>query len=354
MLHPRGSPISSLATLFLLAQAAGRGVHVRFIPLGDILGGGGPSSMEGHPHQPLSSPPIPLDDINKLFPMHGSMGPGDGIMDSLLSHILDDLGHGANPSPLGGDEPHFFKKLIMKNGPPPDDPCEKDVARLCPKEPSVGKTDITVGMQKSRLHCLGLRAQEVSKNCVKSVEKSLPFVCAVSISQYCGTEDTMERGVLACLSEQVEKGKEMGSLCRESVRATRVVIDLAKNSKGVATVMKGDQHSVLSRVRGSMTVPTTNSPSLLGTFAFMIVLITAALLGAVAWEEGPAVAAGRFLTSPGATLGHGATKLRTAFGNSSLFGKSDRRSGGVSNEWDGFEFDEGPPANSGSYGAAAE
>lgn len=65
-------------------------VFFQFIPLGDILGSGERSPIEG--------PPIPLDDINKLFPMHGSMGPGDGMMDSLLSHILDDLGHGGDSS----------------------------------------------------------------------------------------------------------------------------------------------------------------------------------------------------------------------------------------------------------------
>ncbi|KAF4675653.1 hypothetical protein FOL47_007425 [Perkinsus chesapeaki] len=333
----------------------GTGVHVRFIPLGDILGNRGSSPLDPH-----ASSPIPLDDINKLFPVHGSMAPGDGIMDSLLDSILNDLtppgggGGGFGPPGFGLNEPHFLKKLLVKNGPPLDDPCEKDVARLCPKDPSKGKDEITIGMQKSRLHCLGLRAQEVSQTCVKTVEKSLPFVCSLSISQYCSTDETMERGVLACLSEQLDKGKEMGALCKESIRATKVVIDMAKNSKGVTTVMKGgSQESALPRVRGSADTSMPQSTSPLSLLALLLIVVVLSLIGVAAWEEGLTVALGRFLAAPGATLSRAAVKVNASVGNLNVFAKRQARGTATAGgDWDGFEFDDGPKSD--SYGAAAE
>ena len=76
-------------------------------------------------------------------------------------------------------------------------------------------------LHESRIHCLGRNADQLSDVCRKSVERSVPFICAEEIELYCNSESTLEQGVLQCLEEAFDKEKKpMSVSCQDSMKVT--------------------------------------------------------------------------------------------------------------------------------------
>jgi len=96
-------------------------------------------------------------------------------------------------------------------------PCRADVARLC------NHGELNSG---SRLHCLGLHSREISAPCLKSIENAVPFTCSFEISIFCDSSNTVEKSVLQCLEEKMEKNEQMFAPgCVDSMKASRSVIE---------------------------------------------------------------------------------------------------------------------------------
>jgi hypothetical protein len=78
-------------------------------------------------------------------------------------------------------------------------------------------------------------ADEISEACASEVQKSLPFVCSFEISRYCSSKHTIDKSVLQCLEDQLDKGSPMDTECRDSVGATRSVL-IKMKTQNVALV----------------------------------------------------------------------------------------------------------------------
>ena len=193
--------------------------ELHFIPLGENAKSGR-GKQEHHPQGIM-----PLSQFTKLFPfdipagahvrvihinpdaqpdMIGNML-GDSILDRIMSEISGGFHNGLKPliaqaRNMGSSTPH---------------PCIADTKKFCEEDHDHSHEHF------SRLHCLGLHASELSTDCAKEVESSLPFLCSGDISRFCGPEETINRSVLQCLETNKESVREV---CKDSIEATRSVI----------------------------------------------------------------------------------------------------------------------------------
>jgi hypothetical protein len=188
----------------------------------------------GHGHKLNGHGALPLQQFMKLFPLdipanahvrvihigHPEGMSDDKIADMLGDHILDSI-----LSELSGGFHSDMKPLLaglqaaahgLKH------PCDDEIERLCQNDTGHGHK------HESELHCLGLHANELSADCSKEVQQSLPFMCSGEISHYCPAKKTIEMSVLQCLEDKADAGSPLGDDCKDSIAATRAVLTKMK------------------------------------------------------------------------------------------------------------------------------
>lgn len=237
----RKSSITFLLIPLVFTANTAKDVEVQFLPINGV-DGHHENAPNGH-HTAVRQGghgALPLEQFMKMFPldMPGTahvkvihLGPkqmandpvGDMIGDQIINAILSELSAGfhKDTKPLIQgvhsalrEEPH---------------PCISEIAKFCQEGHDHGHK------HQSELHCLGLHADEISEACASEVQKSLPFVCSFEISRYCSSKHTIDKSVLQCLEDQLDKGFPMDTECRDSVGATRSVLNKMK-TQNVALV----------------------------------------------------------------------------------------------------------------------
>ncbi len=177
---------------------------------------------------------VPFSEFSQMFPFDlppgahvrvihlnplgaGGGGPaGDSIIESILSELSKSF--------------HDDMKPLLTNsqadGRGAEHPCAKDVEKYCGQNHGHNHEHL------SNLHCLGLHSVDVSEQCAKDIQNSLPFVCSLAISEFCSIQDTLDRSILDCL-EQAQSGKDSRPLftraCSDSMVATRSIISRMKH-----------------------------------------------------------------------------------------------------------------------------
>lgn len=210
-------------------------VEVQFLPLdGSSEHGDTPGKRGGHGA-------LPLQQFMRMFPMDlppGShvrvihLGGGGGLEDGgnnlgdqILNSILSELSSGF----------HSEMKPLMSSVQAADrgkeHPCIQDIKKFCSENHSHGHEHM------SDLHCLGMHAKDISLECAREVQQSLPFVCSVEISRFCSSRDTIEQSVLQCLEDKVDANARIDPECKDSIGATRAVVNKMK-TQNVALVDK--------------------------------------------------------------------------------------------------------------------
>jgi len=156
-----------------------------------IVDQGGGGDDDDDPESAIDGPdPLIMD-------MMDSMGP------AFQDQILPALHH----SPTLGSSAFGRERPRGRNLGPGHAPnaCKVDLAKHCARA-------------RSQLHCLGQHNADVSPECRKSVEKSVPYVCSPAIDRYC---DVLQNGILTCLQGRLQ---ELDINCRDAVLATQAVV----------------------------------------------------------------------------------------------------------------------------------
>ena len=189
----------------------------------------------GHPPRHNGHGAVPLGQFMKMFPMDlpaGAhvkvihLGPGmamggdsidDLIGDQIINSILSELSPGfhTNTKPLL-THVHAASRSNVPH------PCIADLGKLCHEGHGHNHK------HESSLHCLGLHAEEISTECAKEVQQSLPFICSIEISLFCSSHSTIEKSVLQCLEEQSDAGQHIDGECKDSITATRAIVTRMK------------------------------------------------------------------------------------------------------------------------------
>lgn len=243
---------------FLCLSKNPKDLEVHFLP----VHGKHPDHGPAHKHGPgpvihhAGPAAMPFDQFAKMFPMnlppgakahvkviHINPGASDAevanlIGDQLIGSILSELSGGFHSDML----PLMHQAQLAKIAGP--HPCEADLAKFCPDDHDHAHE------HESEIHCLGLHAAEISPDCSKEIQHSLPYICSLEISKYCPIEETMDKSILQCLEDELHKnsnhasGSKAGhsarmSLfsddCREALGTTRAILNRIK-TQNVALV----------------------------------------------------------------------------------------------------------------------
>ena len=86
-------------------------------------------------------------------------------------------------------------------------PCAGDVARLCASSPAD---------RSQPLHCLARNQAQLTRACRGSIEKSVPFQCAIEMTQF--SCDGVVTPVLSCLIGNIGR---VSQDCADTIRGTR-------------------------------------------------------------------------------------------------------------------------------------
>ena len=205
-------------------------IEVQFLPVpSGSKASDKPSTPENH-HKLSGHGALPLQQFMKLFPLdipskahvrvihigHPGGAAGHHMSDILGDHMLDsilsELSHGFHSD---------MKPLLAglhAGARGSQHPCEPDIEKFCQDDKGHGHK------HESELHCLGLHANELSADCAKEVQQSLPFMCSWEISRYCSAEKTIDMSVLQCLEEKANANSPLGEDCKDSMSATRAVL----------------------------------------------------------------------------------------------------------------------------------
>jgi hypothetical protein len=188
-----------------------------------------PSKSDSH-HKLSGHGALPLQQFMKLFPLDipskahvrvihigqpaGAAGHpiNDILGDNMLDSILSELSHGFHSDM----KPLLAGLHAVSRG--AQHPCEPDIEKLCQDDQGHGHK------HESELHCLGLHANELSTECAKEVQQSLPFMCSWEISRYCSAQKTIDMSVLQCLEEKADSNSPLGYDCKDSISATRAIL----------------------------------------------------------------------------------------------------------------------------------
>ena len=205
----------------LSARSTDNSVHIRVIP----LEGSERASSSFGADDFLRI--LPLDGPSSLVPSSNSLsGTGDAMLDSILRDL--------DRTPLFSDfiphARHHFRHRFGKNH-----PCHGDAQRLC----HGSYVD-----RRHPLHCLGKQASLVSASCVKSIERSIPFTCSSQITLFCPPEKLLERNILSCLEDQVDKKVIHSSECKDAIKTTRGLIDNLKTGSSLQLVDPVSGHPI--------------------------------------------------------------------------------------------------------------
>jgi len=189
---------------------------------------------------------MPFDQFAKMFPMnlppggnahvkviHIKPGASDAevanlIGDHLINSILSELSGGFQDGML----PLMHHAQASTRSAEPH-PCEEDLKKFCHEDHDHDHH------HESDIHCLGLHANEISEKCAEEIRHSLPFLCSMEISVTCSVHNTMDKSVLQCLEDAMEKDAEESSKkqlhfsqfsdeCKNAVVATRSVVNKMK------------------------------------------------------------------------------------------------------------------------------
>lgn len=226
-------------------------LEVHFLP---VNGGSNPHGHGNHDGPVIhhgAAAAMPFDQFAKMFPMnlppgskahvkviHINPGASDSdianlIGDQLIGSILSELSGGFHSDML----PLMHEAQRSRNAEP--HPCEADLNKFCHADHDHSHE------HESEIHCLGLHAAEISSECSKEIQHSLPYVCSLEISRFCSVEDTMDKSILQCLEDALEKHATKGGHgarsalfsedCREALGTTRAILNKIK-TQNVALV----------------------------------------------------------------------------------------------------------------------
>jgi hypothetical protein len=253
----------------LLGEHVIKHVEVQFLPL---HGAGEHENESAGKRGNIGA--LPLQHFMRMFPMDlppgahvrvihlgggGEMDHGDGSLgDQILNSILSELSSGFHT------DMRPLMTSVQSAERETEHPCIADIQKFC------GEAHGHKHEHMSDLHCLGLHAKEISMDCAKEVQQSLPFICSKEISQYCSTHQTVEQSVLQCLEDAVDGGNRMDQACKDSVGATRAVLNKMK-TQNVALVDKRTGAVIRSTAK-LLSAPIYFSVSLLVLFVVAILL----------------------------------------------------------------------------------
>lgn len=172
---------------------------------------------------------IPLSALKGLFPP-GQMiveeddgAPPDAIMEDLMREMSDEFQQQLLP---------IAQQAAADDNLP--NSCSSELKTFCRGA-------------KSRLHCLGKHSNDISDTCRTDVGKSVPFLCSGPIDAFC---DVLMGGILSCLANHLT---ELDGPCRDSVQATKHIINKVKTQKASLTDPKtGQKKSVSPKPKTSL------------------------------------------------------------------------------------------------------
>lgn len=179
------------------------------------------------PMGPLGGPPMPghmpPGMFHNLFPgplmeVEVTEGPDGTVVEEHSSSA------GGVPDPIVADMLQDFGKQFEKEILPALHKAEG--ARRAPASCHADLNKLCYGIRK-KLHCLGQHREEVSEECRRDVNQSVPFLCAGEISNLCG-----ETSVLSCLYGAVD---QLHGPCKNAVLLTQRVVDEVKTQKVTVT-----------------------------------------------------------------------------------------------------------------------
>ena len=228
--------ITGLSSLVSSAKPA-KDVDVHFLPAPKA---DDKSSKQTHISQQGVHAPIPLHHLMKMLPLDmptGAhikvihLGPkpvsvdpiADILGDPMINAILSELSSGFH------DETKPLIKGVHHALRDKPHPCIPEIAKFCRSEEGHNHQHF------SDLHCLGQHAKDISAECADEVQKSIPFICSFEVSMFCSSKKTIDKSVLKCLEEELERGSDIGTECRHSIGATREVLNKMK-TQSVALV----------------------------------------------------------------------------------------------------------------------
>ena len=228
-------------------------LEVHFLPVQGV----GPHHVPGPHGNPVihhgGPAAMPFDQFAKLFPMnlppgakahvkviHINPGSSDSdianlIGDQLINSILSELSGGFHSEMLPLMHEAQQSRSAGKH------PCEADLAKFCHIDHDHDHE------HESEIHCLGLHAAEISAECSKEIQHSLPYICSVEISRFCPIEETMDKSIVQCLEDALHKEaakpksgaqahfSSFDDDCREAVGTTRAILNKIK-TQNVALV----------------------------------------------------------------------------------------------------------------------
>jgi hypothetical protein len=271
--------LSILTALMTFGRAAkpSKEVDVHFLPAPQAPKPDDKTGKQTHISQQGIHAPIPLHHLMKMLPLDipsGAhikvihLGPrpisndplGDILGDPMINAILSELSSGFH------DEAKPLMKGVhstLRNKP---HPCIPDISKFCMSDEGHKHQHF------SELHCLGQHAKEISAECADEVQKSIPFVCSLEISLLCSSGKTINKSVLQCLEDELERGSDIDTECRHSIGATRSVLNKMKTQS--VTLVDRRTGEVISSPSGLVS-RTIHIGVYLACFSFMAILLYA-------------------------------------------------------------------------------
>lgn len=174
---------------------------------------------------------LPMDDFTSFFPMMPMHNSGQTGFHNQPSNVRTDPFFGDTMSMMSHLTPILDQ--MAKQVDASVHPCSRDIDHYCTGSPP-----------DRVLHCLGLHQQYISPTCKDEVAQSLPVVCNPEVELFwphacqkstdaaMTSADTPEnfefRAIMGCL---VEKEDSLSSACRDTVVATKSLLDKLQNSK---------------------------------------------------------------------------------------------------------------------------